>query len=531
MTYHAASSDAYDGRLIFILTHVNSLIEIVWKVPRVRLDHSLPACLKPEASDCRLQAEPTTTDRPPLASGIARPLDIAQHGDVISKGGSLPLPSSSPFPLQSSLPRPPSGSLIPPPSSFWHLYGFELMECPEPEWHSSTLALLGAIPQPAEAWVDFSADGSGGASPLKTTLHPFGALIRSFLPVESLPVFSVWLQGGGHALVRVKHLGAMRGVGGLNDRCMDHRQPRHHGQQGMAGGAGCDGSGPDMEGGGYSEVSALAVAHRVLTAMIRRESFKPGARRGKAVTGAAAGGSRSESLQGQRGEDGRMDWSLESACQRWNLEKSLPLLGQAMHALGRGGHLVAADDVASWGAAPRPPFSSAYMPPLSHPLKSVSSSLPARSATTPAAVSGALADHPPLSASFLTGSLYPPLEEEMWYIAVPLLQAPSLSLSPPGDIPLGQWEGMGSTASSHVDWDLLRQLALGAVPMHQAINLVPFNRPSTLAGGDVGGHASLKVGAFRLKSLWLYPLAVSLLNLPVRTTRHPTRSTNTPSPL
>ena len=100
-------------------------LEIVWKVPRIRLEHSLPLCLKPDSSSSAPANSPTEKLHP-------------QH--VVHQGGAQKRSRSvyDPAPPLSLPPNPLSSGPFSAPSSsqgsVWNLYGFEIKECPEPEW-------------------------------------------------------------------------------------------------------------------------------------------------------------------------------------------------------------------------------------------------------------------------------------------------------------------------------------------------------------------------------------------------------------
>ena len=256
------------------------------------------------------------------------------------------------------------------------------------------------------------------------------------------------------------HLGTMRGAAEGFDSM---QKPEHRVVHKMRSG-GSISKGKDAEEGEYNEVTALAVAHRIMAAMLRREALKPDSPEGNEcgpdsnpkprTTGDSQDGA------GERGSP--TDGSLGSACQRWNLEKGLPLLRQALHSVDR--EIQETESCTSEEGGPQPHFSSAYMPPRSHPLDTP---YPTNSTPSARTTDKIMASERPKLSSLLNDHLPRGRPEDgMWYIAVPLSSRPET-------LPQGaeQDDGGLPDASRWVDWEFLSQVAHGADPLQKIVDL------------------------------------------------------------
>ena len=461
------------------------------------LEHQLPHVLRtPHGLQTNIGPTPTKSLKPGTANVAMNDWPSSAPDRALSPG-SLPSspPSAAPLTSQTSSASDGSSRLEP-----WHLYGFEVHECPEPEWASCyESAILGALPMFKSA--SDSVD-NGVISRTPPYLHPFGALFRCPIPSHALPAFSVWLgqrEGGSgghrHALVTLRHLGIMlpglgQSPGGRATQTRETISERF-GQN----------LGPQVPVD-LSPVTVLAVAHRVMATMMRRESFEasPWERlvlggKDEAAAASASGGSNDQGIASKRSpsppHDARLSWTLDAACRKWSESAGLAFLKRALLSIrdedlhgnllkngqARENHR---DNMSS----------SAAQPPRSHPIENDQD-----------LGLGANAWPPDLQ------GLPPAPEEGMWYISVPLVSggaplcpqllsssySPSLLQSGRSHISLPIPETFGelaaSDASGWVDWDLLRSVAQGAIPVQNLVDLGPFTLPLGL-GGDAGASCN-----------------------------------------
>ncbi|GAX76911.1 hypothetical protein CEUSTIGMA_g4357.t1 [Chlamydomonas eustigma] len=159
-------------------------------------------------------------------------------------------------------------------TSPWHLYCFHIQPCKEPAWHLTDMPLLGAVPGSRRA-----SSTSSSSFTHTSHVHPFGALLRNPLPLDALPPFSIWLEGGDHALVTLMHMGVIGGEDG--DSICVNRGPQHESVSVATTAAqaitnvalNSVSTQPGVKCS--SPVSALAVGHRVMASLMLRTEYQP----------------------------------------------------------------------------------------------------------------------------------------------------------------------------------------------------------------------------------------------------------------